>query len=173
MCCATGSLTGASSALCVLTGIGFYHLNCEHGTGEAICEFSHSIDLEVYGLKTEGRFVTLWVRDSDRVSVFGTGGCGCSANDTILPPGFDASYPSTLYRVERTPSFQFSSLIDQHSMLSIELYPNITSRPKDMFDEAGCPPEIVHMLYVAQGGGAEPTQTRTFDRPALYLYGNP
>jgi hypothetical protein len=157
----------------ILTGIGLYHLNCEHGTGEAICEFSHSKDLEVYGLKTEGRFVTLWVRDSDRVSVFGTGGCGCSANDTILPPGFDAGYPSTLYRVERTPSFQFSSLIDQHSMLPIELYPNITSRPKDMFDEAGCPPEIVHMLYVAQGGGAEPTQTHTFDRPALYLYGNP
>ena len=38
---------------------GFYHLNCEHGTGESICEFSNSTDLDVYGLKTEGRFVTL------------------------------------------------------------------------------------------------------------------
>lgn len=29
-------------------GVGFYHLNCEHGTGEAICEFSNSTDLDVY-----------------------------------------------------------------------------------------------------------------------------
>jgi hypothetical protein len=126
-----------------------------------------------YGLKTEGRFVTLWMRDCDHISVFGTGGAGCSANDTILPPGFDASYPSTLYRVERTPNFQFSSLIDQHSMLPLATYPNITTRPKDMFDEGGCPPSITHMLYVAQGGDLPPTQTQTFDRPALYLYGTP
>ena len=154
-------------------GVGFYHLNCEHGTGEAICEFSHSTDLEVYGLKTEGRFVTLWVRDCDRVSVFGTGGCGCSANDTVYPPDFAKGYPPTLYRVERTPNFQFSSLIDQHSMQPLALYPNISSRPKDMFDEGGCPPSITHMLYVAQGDGRPPQQTQTYDRPALYLFGIP
>ena len=77
-------------------GAGFYHLNCEHGTGEAICEFTGSQDLNVYGLKTEGRFVTLWVRDCDRISVFGTGGCGCSANDTVYPPDFAKGYPPTL-----------------------------------------------------------------------------
>jgi hypothetical protein len=103
-------------------GVGFYHLNCEHGTGEAICEFSNSTDLDVYGLKTEGRFVTLWVRDCDRVSVFGTGGCGCSSNDTVYPPDFAKGYTPTLYRVERTPNFQFSSLIDQHSMYHPTIY---------------------------------------------------
>ena len=105
--------------------VGFYHLNCEHGTGEAICEFSNSTMLSVYGLKTEGRFVTLWVRDCDDVSVFGTGGCGCSANDTIYPPRYAKGYPPTLYRVERTPNFQFSSLIDQHAMEPLSKYPNI------------------------------------------------
>ena len=156
-------------------GVGFYHLNCEHGTGESICEFSNSTDLDVYGLKTEGRFVTLWVRDCDRVSVFGTGGCGCSANDTIYPPDFAKGYPPTLYRVERTPNFQFSSLIDQHSMYPLSKYPNSTptSRPRDMFAEGGCPPSITHMLYVAQGHGSPAMQTQTYDRPALYLFGDP
>ena len=44
------------------SGVGFYHLNCEHGTGESICEFVNSTVLDVYGLKTEGRFVTLYAR---------------------------------------------------------------------------------------------------------------
>lgn len=77
-------------------GIGFYHLNCEHGTGrlfntlhschvspslplyrdshisscatgESICEFSNSTDLSVYGLKTEGRFVTLCAESPERL----------------------------------------------------------------------------------------------------------
>ena len=177
-------------------GVGFYHLNCEHGTGESICEFTDSTDLDVYGLKTEGRFVTLWVRDCDRVSVFGTGGCGCSSGDTVYPPDFAKGYPPTLYRVERTPNFQFSSLIDQHSMIRLSDYPNSTptTRPRDMFDEGGCepppprlaptglsatvcwptgPPPITHMLYVAQGHGSPPLQTHTYDRPALYLFGEP
>lgn len=148
--------------------LGFYHLNCEHGTGEAICEFAeNSTELSVYGLKTEGRFVTLWIRDCDDVSVFGTGGAGCSANDTIYPAGFAKGYPPTLYRVERTPSFLFASLIDQHSMVAYSKYPNITDRPHDMFDEAPCPPSITHILYV------DGAQTRTFDRPALYIMGTP
>jgi hypothetical protein len=154
------------------SNVGFYHLNCEHGTGEAICEFSHSKNLSVYGLKTEGRFVTLWIRDCDRVSIFGTGGCGCSANDTVYPQGFDASFPPTLYRVERTPNFQFSSLIDQHSMIALAKAPDIEDRPKDMFDESPCPPSITHMLYVAQSD-APPTQTLAFDRPSLYVFGKP
>jgi len=42
-----------------------------------------------------------------------------------------------------------------------------------MFDEGACPPSITHMLYNAPGGGAAPTQTDTFDRPALYVFGDP
>ena len=119
------------------TGLNFYHLNCEHGTGEAICEFAgNSSRINVFGLKTEGRFVTLWIRDCDDVAVFGTGGCGCSANDTVYPPDFSKGYPPTLYRVERTPSILFSSLIDQHPLVPYARYPNISSRPRDMFDES-------------------------------------
>jgi len=44
------------------SGLSFYHLNCEHGTGEAICEFSNASDINVYGFKAEGNVVALWVR---------------------------------------------------------------------------------------------------------------
>lgn len=112
-------------------------------------------------------------------------------------------------RVERTPNFQFASLIDQHSMYllrathfcqhpysdhatgqmkDLTVHCNVagsryllkdfphsspTTRPRDMFDEGGCPPSITHMLYVAQGHGSPPLQTQTYDRPALYLFGEP
>ena len=119
------------------TEINFYHLNCEHGTGEAICEFAqNSSRINVFGLKTEGRFVTLWIRDCDDIAVFGTGGAGCSANDTVYPLDFVQGYPPTLYRVERTRSFLFASLIDQHSMVPYARYPNISLRPRDVFDES-------------------------------------
>ena len=67
---------------------------------------------------------------------------GCSSGDTVYPPDFAKGYPPTLYRVERTPNFQFSSLIDQHSMIRLSDYPNSTptTRPRDMFDEGGCEP---------------------------------
>ena len=121
----------------------------------------------MYSLKTEGRFVTLWVRNADDVSIFGTGGCGCSSNDTVLPQGFASGWPATLYRVENTTNFQFASLVDQHSFVKVGKV-----RPRDVFDESPCPPSITHMLYVRRPDGSA-TQTAAFDRPALYVEGSP
>jgi hypothetical protein len=144
-------------------------MHSEHITGEVICKFVDSRGLDIYELKLEGRFVKLCVRDCDRVSVFGTGGCGCSSNDTIYLPDFAKGYPPTLYHIERTPNFQFSSLIVQHSMRPRLQYPNSTqlTHPRDMFDEGGCPPSLTHMLYVAQGHGSPALQTQPYDRPTL------
>jgi hypothetical protein len=36
------------------------------------------------------------------------------------PGGFAKGYPPTLYRVERTPNFQFALLVDQHPMVSLK-----------------------------------------------------
>lgn len=60
-------------------------------------------------------------------------------------------------------------------MYLLSQYPNSTptTRPRDMFDEGGCPPSITHMLYVAQAHGSPVLQTQTYDRPALYLFGEP
>lgn len=151
-------------------GARFYHMNCEHGTGEAICEFAHSNNISVYGLKTEGNFVTLWAHDCDQISIFGSGGAGCSANDTVYPAGF-AQYPPTLYRFERTPNFQFANLVDQHPFTPMGV--SFKNRHRDMFDEAPCPPEITHMLYDDQAGTSPIVQTIPFDKPALYIRGNP
>lgn len=75
----------------------FYHLNCEHGTGEAICEFANgSRGLDVYGFKTEGNTVGLWMRDVHAVGMYGSGGCGCVPNSTRWPSGFDQIFP-TMY----------------------------------------------------------------------------
>ena len=55
--CICGCVRHRYRHLLVADGAGpvsFYHLNCEHGTGEAICEFNGAHDVHVYGFKTEG-----------------------------------------------------------------------------------------------------------------------
>ena len=99
-------------------GVAFYHLNCEHGTGEAICEFDHAEHIDIYGFKTEGNFVSLWARDCDHIHLFGTGGCACSANDTLAYPPDYAQYTPTLYRFERTPNYIVANLMDQGSIVT-------------------------------------------------------
>lgn len=115
--------------------ISFYHLNCEHGTGEAICEFEHSSDIDVFGFKTEGNFVSLWVRDCDNVRLLGTGGCGCSANTTTYPPRYATGYAPSLYRFERVTNFVAASVEDQMSILE----PGFTPEGNE-FNETGCQP---------------------------------
>ena len=67
--------------------------------------------------------------------------------------------------------------VTEYSMRPLLQYLNSTqlTRPRDMFDEEGCPSSLTHMLYVlvAQGHGSPALQTQTYDRPALYIFGHP
>jgi hypothetical protein len=152
------------------SGVRFYHLNCEHGTGEAICEFEGATDVDIYGFKTEGNFVSLWVRGCDRVRLYGTGGCGCSANDTLsYPAGYASGYTPTLYRFENTPNYLIANLMDQGSLLADDVVPH----PNE-FNETACHASAFFILLdLPKGQGGEQLLTQALERPALVQRGNP
>ncbi len=54
----------------------FYMSNPEHGRGLAQIELRDAQNVDIYSLKAECSFVTLWVRRSRNVRVFGYGGVG-------------------------------------------------------------------------------------------------
>ena len=133
----------------------FYHLNCEHGTGEAICEFERATaGVDVFGFKTEGNFVSLWVKDSAHVRLLGTGGCGCSGNGTAYPAGYARGFPPSLYRFENVSHFVAANVMDQASLYAPEAHPH-GPPPPDMFNETECLPYniIADVAGPEQGGG--------------------
>ena len=52
----------------------FYHLNPEHSVANANAEFRKSINVSVFGTKSEGHSATIWVRDCENVFHSGHGG---------------------------------------------------------------------------------------------------
>eukprot|EP00035_Acanthoeca_spectabilis_P001559 m.81023 g.81023 ORF g.81023 m.81023 type:complete len:1212 (-) comp10967_c0_seq1:393-4028(-) len=159
----SGPQLGGYRQLVVTDGAGpvsFYHLNCEHGTGEAICEFSNGAhDVAVYGFKTEGNTVALWVRDCDGILVSGAGGVGCVGNDTVWPAGFAPIFP-TLYRIQRSTGVLLANLMDQVHLLQ-ETHPN-------MFNEHICDMRSVNTILWSGVDGKVDNVTRPFDRPVYF-----
>ena len=43
----------------------FYHLNTEHAISDSNTEIRNASNVSIYGLKSEGRYNVLWIRDSD------------------------------------------------------------------------------------------------------------
>eukprot|EP00943_MAST-04B_sp_MAST-4B-sp1_P008413 g8413.t1 len=162
-----GYLAGPQRAqyrhLLVTNGAGpvsFYHLNCEHGTGEAICEFSNgSHDINIYGFKSEGGTVGLWARDCANFSLFGTGGCGCVANNTRWPSTFEQDFP-TYYRIQRSKNVLLANIMDQGSRL--------TKPQNNPFNEIGCNPDSENKILVEDFNG-EKMVTDVFDRPVVLI----
>ncbi len=66
--------------------------NPEHARGEANMEIRNARHVSNHGLKGEGNHPIPWVRDSDRVLVFGCGGNAAAYEGTAL------------FRIERTPN---------------------------------------------------------------------
>ncbi len=81
--------------------LNFYHLCPEGVRSEANTEIINSRNVSMYGLKGEGNTYMLWVRNSDRIRLFGYGG-----NASALPD-------SCLFKIENTPNFLLAGIIDQ------------------------------------------------------------
>ena len=161
-----GYLAGPQEAhyrhLLVTNGAGpvqFYHLNCEHGTGEAICEFSNGAhDIDIYGFKAEGNTVALWIRDCDNIKSFGSGGCGCVDNKTVWPPSFEQDAPS-FYRIQRSTNILLANVMDQGSQR--------TKPEGNPFNEVGCNPNAENKILAEAKG--EQILTDVFDRPVAFI----
>ena len=111
--------------------ISFYHLNCEHGTGAAICEFDGVDGVDVHGFKTEGNTVALQLGGrSRRVRLAGSGGIGCVEGAGRATFDLGDAYEVT-----------FANLVDQQC----DAAPNVTVAP-DEFGELACVPTHSHTL---------------------------
>ena len=119
-----------------------------------------------FGFKTEGNFVSLWVRDCDHFRFFGSGGSGCSANDTLAYPAGFARYTPSLYRIERTPNYLVANLMDQGAII-----PSNMSVQRDMFNESDCHWRNFFILLDEPSAGAR-LLTPPLDRPVLIKRGN-
>ena len=139
----------------------FYHLNCEHGTGEAICEFSNGAhDIDVFGFKAEGNTVALWIRDCNNINMYGSGGCGCVQNDTVWPAQFEQDFP-TFYRIQRSSNVLLANVMDQGSQRRGDGSGN-------PFNEVGCDPNAENKI-LAQTKAGKKILTDVFDRPVAFV----
>ena len=115
-------------------------------------EIRNSQYVSIYGLKGEGNYPELWVRDSDHVRVFGYGGNAAAYEQTAL------------FRFERTPNFLVANAVDQPRLAGIG--------SDDFFAGRGVDPNQWHMIIEHPSGGKE-IKTLPLDRPVLYRRGRP
>jgi hypothetical protein len=94
----------------------FYQVNPEHAQSDANFEIRSARNVDIYGLKSEGNFAVLWIRDSDRINLYGFGGNAspfAAANG--YPAGF-APYTPSIVRIERTPNYRLVNIVDYGRM---------------------------------------------------------
>lgn len=91
----------------------FYHLNAERSMGAANTEVRGSSGVRIYGHKTEGNMVAVWVRGSSDVLLTGYGGNAAAfPNTSSLPPPYPQGLTPVLFRVQDTSEFRFYNLVD-------------------------------------------------------------
>jgi hypothetical protein len=154
-----------------------YQVDVEYSVSDAMLEIQNARNVDIYGLKSEGNFLVLWVRNSDQISLYGHGG-----NGTALPngtqyypagfaqylPGFVQATPS-IYRVENTPNFRFVNSVDQG---------NMTSSAQPSVAPGGAYPSQVwytpdHWSFINDLTGGAQVLSKPLERPVLYMRGSP
>jgi hypothetical protein len=130
----------------------FYSCNPEHARGDANMEIRNSRYVTIYGLKGEGNYPELLVRDSDHVRVFGYGGNAAAYEHT------------SLFRFERTPNFLVANAVG---------FPRLQGTGSDdHYAGRGVNPNLWYMIGDTPASGAE-IKIAPLERPVLYRRGMP
>ena len=94
----------------------FYQLNPEHAQSDANVEIRDAANVDIFGIKSEGNYALLWIRDSADINVYGFGGNSSPfAASEGYPSGF-ADYTPSIVRIERTPRFRLVNVVDYGRM---------------------------------------------------------
>jgi hypothetical protein len=132
--------------------LSIYQCNPEHARGAANMEIRNARYVTIYGLKGEGNYTELWVRDSDHVRVFAYGGNAAAYEHTAL------------LRFERTPNFLVANTV---------CYPRLPGTGSDQhYAGRGVDPNLWHMIDEVPAGGAA-IKTAPLEEPVLYRRGIP
>jgi hypothetical protein len=89
----------------------FYHLNAEHAQSDAEVEVRDGGGADIYGMKSEGYFAVLWLRNATAVNLYGYGGNACPFTAAAgYPPSYAAFTPS-LFRLDDSYDVRLVNLI--------------------------------------------------------------
>jgi hypothetical protein len=128
-----------------------YQCNPEHARSDANMEIRGAKHVSVYGVKGEYNQPIIWVRDCDRVRVFGYGGNAAAHKGRAL------------FVIERTPNVLLANLVDSPRMPQ--------GIPDTYFAGDGVDPRHWHMIMERAAHDAT-IVTPPLDRPVLYRRGH-
>ena len=120
--------------------------------------------MTLYGAKSEGNYVSVWIRDSSDVTVHSFGGDATAfANTTLYPPG-RAQFMPSLLRVQRSSRVRLANMVDVGRVTD-------DAQPCTLVAAgSGTPPQLWNMLLWQDTDGicTNCTTTRVLDRPVLW-----
>ena len=125
--------------------------------------------VDIFGLKSEGQFAVLWLRNATRVNMFGYGGNACPFEGTY-PPGF-APFPPSLFRLQESSQVTLASLIswDMSTTLRVDASaPSPVRAPRGQLGDVVRCADPDRWVAVFETFGGRNFSTAPLDRPALY-----
>lgn len=93
-------------------GLRMYAHNTEQDVGDAHTEIRWSRNVTLYGAKSEGNYVAVWIRDSSDVTVHGYGGDATPFANTTRYPAGRADFVPSLFRVQRSSNVRLANVVD-------------------------------------------------------------
>ena len=91
-------------------GLAIYHINPDCGRGDATVEVRNSSQVSVFGMKSEGNYCQLWVRESSHILYTGFGGFASPFGIAQGYPEPYAQYTPSMIRVERSTNVTLANL---------------------------------------------------------------
>jgi hypothetical protein len=131
--------------------LSMYQCNPEHARSDANLEIRDASNVTIYGIKGEYNQPIVWIRDCDKVRIFGYGGNAA------------AHQGHALFVVERTPNFVLANLVDSPRM------PQGISNT--FFAGDGVDPRYWYMVREITTAN-KTALTPPLDRPVLYKRGH-
>eukprot|EP00039_Didymoeca_costata_P032610 m.38547 g.38547 ORF g.38547 m.38547 type:complete len:833 (-) comp9448_c0_seq1:107-2605(-) len=152
------------------SGVRFYPHNMEQSYGDAHTEIYRSSNVTMYNSKSEGNPVSVWVRESDAVTIFGHGGNACPFPNSTIRPGGYAQLMPTLFRVMQSSRVTVANTMNSERV-------NDAQNPSTLLASGtGYSPAVWNMIITQNiSAYCDPrinpshcTATAVFERPVLW-----
>jgi hypothetical protein len=125
----------------------FYQCDPEHSRGEANLEIQNSMNIDIFGLKGEGNFPILLVKNSENIRIFGYGGNAAAFKG------------DSLFRFENSRFYLLANVVDSPRLQGVG--------SDDYFAGKGVDPKKWYLITEMNSTGAY-QKTKPLDRPVLF-----
>lgn len=153
-----------------------YHLNTEHAQSDSNTEVRNASGrVDIFGMKSEGHFGVLWVKDPPagaRTTLYGYGGNACpfSPNSSYPDPSY-ADFPPTLFRLSSSSPPARPATVTIYLTHGFEMPGTLTSTAPSVREMAqtSCLPPNETATIVTRAGG-KTTLSEPSERPASLVW---